>query len=95
MRWEHFGDEWIDKRFVSGNYNIFITEIIENGVCLYWFDDGPEIPTESIYLDSEKSGEMEKNIAELGDQGEQAVCNYLAEFFPELRKYWMDNYGCI
>jgi hypothetical protein len=95
MRWERFGDNWVNKRFVSGNDNIFIVEIVKNGTCLYWFDDGPEIPTESVYLDSEKSGEMEKNIAETIGRGEQAVCNYLAGFFPELRKYWMDKYGGI
>jgi hypothetical protein len=95
IRWERFGNEWINKRFVSSNYNIFITEIIKNGVCLYWFDDGPEIPTESVDLDNTKFIEMERNISELINRGEQAVCNYLASFFPELQKYWVDNYGSI
>jgi hypothetical protein len=95
MRWERFDDEWIDKRFFSGNGNVFIIEIIESGACLYWFDDGFEIPTESIYLDNEKAVEMEKAIAEMSGLGEPSVCDYLSRFFPELRKYWIDKYGGI
>jgi hypothetical protein len=95
IQWERFGNDWINKRFVSGQDNIFIVENTENGACLYWFDDGPEIPTESVNLDNKEVAEMEKRIAELNNQGIHAVCDYLAGFFPDLQKYWMDNYGGV
>jgi hypothetical protein len=95
MKWERFGDEWIDKRFVSEKDNIFIIENTGIGACLYWLDDGPEIPTDSLNLDSKKVAEIKKKISELSVQGNQSICNYLAGFFPSLQKYWLDKYGGI
>jgi hypothetical protein len=94
-RWERWGNEWIKDRFVSGQDNIFITETTETGIRLYWFDDGPEIPTESVEIGKTKVVEVEKRVSELKGQGGQAVCEYLAGFFPDLRKYWLYKYGGV
>jgi hypothetical protein len=94
-RWERYGDEWIKSRFVSGQDNIFITEAEGNGLRLYWFDDGPEIPTDSVEIGEDEIAEFENRLSALALLGDQAVCEYLAEYFPDLRKYWLDEYGSI
>jgi hypothetical protein len=94
-RWERYGNDWIKDRFVSAQDNIFIIEVMENGLCLYWFDDGPELPTESVGLMESKVVELERQILELKSQGNQPVCEYLAGYFPELQDYWLRKYGGI
>ena len=95
MGLSEWGNDWIKERFVSGQHNIFITETINNGLRLYWFDDGPEIPTEAVELDAVKTAELESRVSELKGQGNQAVCEYLAGYFPELNEFWMTKYGGI
>jgi hypothetical protein len=94
-RWERYGDEWIRSRFVSDQDNIFITEAEGNGLRLYWFDDGPEIPTDSVEIGEAESAEFESRVTELALRGDQAVCEYLAGYFPDLQKFWTDKYGGI
>jgi hypothetical protein len=94
-RWERYGDGWIRDRFVSKHKNIFITEITETGLRVYWFDDGPEIPTDSIELNKAEAAELETQIVKLREKGGQAVCEYLADFFPDLKQFWLDKYGGI
>jgi hypothetical protein len=94
-RWERWGTKWIRDRFVSSRYNIFIVEVMDTGLSLYWFDDGPEIPTESVEIGADKIVEFEVCIRELRLRGDQVVCDYLAGFFPDLQKYWLENYGGI
>jgi hypothetical protein len=106
MRWERFGNDWIERRFVSEMHTIFIIETVlkgsveefggsKSGTHLYCFDDGPEIPTEGIFLEPESARIMRKDVDELekSDAGEQAICEYLFGYFPELRKHWLGEYG--
>jgi hypothetical protein len=90
--WERYGNDWIADRFVSAQDNIFIIEVMKNGLRLYWFDDGPELPTESVELTGSKAAELVRWILELKPQGNQPVCEYLAGYFPELQDYWLKKY---
>jgi hypothetical protein len=93
MRWERFGDAWIEKRFVSKMDNIFILEKVEGGTELYCFDDGPEVPTASVVLLGEADQTLRSGIEVMARKGEQAVCEFLFSYFPDLQAYWNNTYG--
>jgi hypothetical protein len=106
MKWERFGGDWIRDRFVSKKDNIFIIEAVdggsiyypantEKGLELYWFDDGPEVPTDSLFFGGSLAAGLEKRLEELKAAGDQAVCEYLAGFFPGLQEYWLNKHGGI
>jgi hypothetical protein len=97
MRWERFGDDWIDMMFRSKMCNIFILEKWEGGTTLYLFDDGPEIPTVSVWLDGEKDEKLRSGIEELkrGSVDEQGICEFLFGYFPDYRDYWKSEYGAL
>lgn len=94
-KWERWENDWIKDQFISNQGNIFVIEITAIGFCLYWFDDGPEVPTDSVDIKKNIAIDLDKRLSELRVSGEQVVCEYLAGFFPVLQKYWLDSYGGI
>jgi hypothetical protein len=95
MRWERFGEDWIDMQFTSKMHNIFILEKTEEGTILYCFDDGPEIPTESVYLEEKEDEKLRSGIKRIEKTGSQAVCEFLFDYFPGIRDHWKNNYGVL
>jgi hypothetical protein len=97
MRWERFGTNWIDMRFRSKMSNIFILEEEDGGTTLYLFDDGPEIPTTSIWLDGEDEKKLRSGIEDLkkNNVDEQGICEFLFGYFPDYRDHWQNGYGAL
>jgi hypothetical protein len=97
MRWERFGNDWIDMKFRSKMDTIFILEKESGGTTLYCFDDGPEIPTEGITLAGEDEKKLRSGIEERNKNGanEQEICEFLFDYFPGLRDYWKKEHGAL
>jgi hypothetical protein len=77
--------------------NIFILEKEDGGTTLYLFDDGPEIPTVSVWLGGEKEEKLRSGIEGLkrNGVGEQGICEFLFDYFPDYRDHWQNGYGAL